>query len=116
MIRECLAKIILKIDLSEDEAYNCMMEMVNDEAGGIQSAAFLTALRVKGETVEEITGFVKAMRNVCIKISPELRDPLVDTCGTGGDSFKTYNVSTTSAIIAASCGVTIAKHGNREHY
>ena len=113
MIRECLAKIILKIDLSEDEAYNCMMEMVNDEAGGIQSAAFLTALRVKGETVEEITGFVKAMRNVCIKISPELRDPLVDTCGTGGDSFKTYNVSTTSAIIAASCGVTIAKHGNR---
>ncbi len=113
MIRECLAKIVLKINLSEDEAYDCMMEMINDEAGVIQSTAFLTALRVKGESVEEITGFVKAMRSVCIEISPKLKDPLVDTCGTGGDSFKTYNVSTTSAIIAASCGVKIAKHGNR---
>ena len=65
----------------------------------IQSAAFLTALAVKGESAEEITGFVKAMRSVCIEITTDLSDPLVDTCGTGGDRFKTFNVSTTSAII-----------------
>ena len=74
---------------------------------------FLTALAVKGESAEEITGFVKAMRSVCIEIKTDLKRPLVDTCGTGGDRFKTFNVSTTSAIIAASSGVPVAKHGNR---
>lgn len=113
MINECLTKIVLNTDLSEDEAHNCMMEMINGEAGDIKIAAFLTALRAKGESIEEITGFVKAMRSMCIQISPELNNPLVDTCGTGGDRFKTFNVSTVSAIIAASCGVVIAKHGNR---
>src|SRR5664280_2545208 len=113
MIGEGLAKVVSKLDLSEDEAYNCMIEMVNGEADEFQSAAFLTALAVKGESAEEITGFVKAMRSVCIEIKTDLKDPLVDTCGTGGDRFKTFNVSTTSAIIAASSGVAVAKHGNR---
>jgi anthranilate phosphoribosyltransferase len=113
MMDEGLAKVVSKVDLSEDEAYNCMIEMVNGEADEIQSAAFLTALVVKGESVGEITGFVKAMRSVCIKITTDISDPLVDTCGTGGDRFKTFNVSTTSAIIAASSGVAVAKHGNR---
>src|SRR5664280_1131278 len=113
MIGEGLAKVVSKLDLSEDEAYNCMIEMVNGEADEFQSAAFLTALAVKGESVGEITGFVKAMRSVGIVISPKLEYPLVDTCGTGGDRFKTFNVSTTSAIIAASSGVAVAKHGNR---
>ena len=113
MIEKCIAKVVSNTNLSEYEAYNCMLEMVNGEAEEIQSAAFLTALSIKGESAEEITGFVKAMRSVCIEISPRLECPLVDTCGTGGDIFKTFNVSTTSAIIAASAGVAIAKHGNR---
>ena len=113
MIGEGIAKVVSKVDLSEDEAYNCMIEMVNGDADELQSAAFLTALAVKGESAEEITGFVKAMRSVCVEITTDLKDPLVDTCGTGGDRFKTFNVSTTSAIIAASSGVAVAKHGNR---
>ena len=68
---------------------------------------------MKGETVDEITGFVKAMRKVSISVSPDINAPLVDTCGTGGDKLKTFNISTISAIIAASCGVAVAKHGNR---
>ncbi len=113
MIGECFDKVVSKIDLSEDEANICMKEMINGKSGELQNATFLTALRVKGETAEEITGFVRAMRSMCIEISPNLNDPLVDTCGTGGDRFKTFNVSTTSAIIAASLGVPVAKHGNR---
>ena len=113
MIEKCIAKVVSNTNLSEYEAYNCMLEMVSGDAEEIQSAAFLTALSIKGESAEEITGFVKAMRSVCIEISPRLDSPLVDTCGTGGDIFKTFNVSTTSAIIAASAGVAIAKHGNR---
>ena len=113
MIEECLDKVVAKKNLSELEAYDCMLEMMSGEAGDIPSAALLTALSMKGESAEEITGFVKAMRSVCLEISPELEHPLVDTCGTGGDRFKTFNVSTVSAIIAASTGVAIAKHGNR---
>ncbi len=113
MIEKCITKVVSNTNLGEFEAYNCMLEMVSGEAEEIQSAAFLTALSIKGESAEEITGFVKAMRSVCIEISPRLDCPLVDTCGTGGDIFKTFNVSTTSAIIAASAGVAIAKHGNR---
>jgi anthranilate phosphoribosyltransferase len=113
MIGKCITKVVSNTNLGECEAYNCMLEMVSGEAEEIQSAAFLTALSIKGESVEEITGFVKAMRSVCIEISPRLDCPLVDTCGTGGDIFKTFNVSTISAIIAASAGVAIAKHGNR---
>jgi anthranilate phosphoribosyltransferase len=113
MIEKSIAKVVSKTNLNEYEAYNCMLKMVSGEAEEIQSAAFLTALSIKGESAEEITGFVKAMRSVCIEISPRLESPLVDTCGTGGDIFKTFNVSTTSAIIAASAGVVIAKHGNR---
>lgn len=77
-----------------------------------QIASFLTALRMKKETISEITGFAKAMREKSIKIYPE-RKNLVDTCGTGGDRIKTFNVSTASAFIAAGAGVNIAKHGNR---
>lgn len=113
MIAECIKKAIVFDDLSEKEAYECMMEMVSGNASHVQIASFLTALSMKGETVAEITGFVKAMREVCVPVSPNINAPLVDTCGTGGDRLKTFNISTISAIIAASCGVVIAKHGNR---
>lgn len=113
MIAECLKKVVSGRDLNEDESYECMMEMVSGNASDLHMAAFLSSLATKGETAEEITGFVKAMREVCVIVSPDLEAPLVDTCGTGGDRFKTFNVSTISALIAASCGLIIAKHGNR---
>ncbi|HML06491.1 MAG TPA: anthranilate phosphoribosyltransferase [Methanobacterium sp.] len=113
MIAESIKKVVLYENLSEKEAYECMMEIVSGNASDIQISSFLTALSMKGETADEITGFVKAMRKVSISVSPEINAPLVDTCGTGGDKLKTFNISTISAIIAASCGVVVAKHGNR---
>ncbi len=113
MIEECLKKVVSRQDLDEKEAYDCMMEMVSGSASDVHMAALLSALATKGESISEITGFVRAMRQVSIKVSPQLDEPLVDTCGTGGDSFKTFNVSTIAAIIAAANGVAIAKHGNR---
>lgn len=113
MMKEYLAKVVSKDDLTEEEAYNCMLEIMKGDTSQIKTAAILTALSVKGESIGEITGFVKAMRRMCIGVSPELEQPLVDTCGTGGDRFKTFNISTISAIISASSGVAIAKHGNR---
>lgn len=113
MITDCIKKVVSYEDLSEKEAYECMMQIVSGNASDIQIASFLTALSMKEETVDEITGFVKAMREVSINVSPNINAPLVDTCGTGGDKLKTFNISTISAIIAASCGVTVAKHGNR---
>lgn len=113
MISECLGKVVSGNNLTQEEAYTCMVEMTGEEAGEIRTAAFLTALRMKGETADEITGFVKAMRDLCIEVSPDTDLPLVDTCGTGGDRLKTFNISTTAAIIAAASGVAIAKHGNR---
>jgi len=113
MIAECIRKVVLYENLNEKEAYDCMMQIVGGNASEIQIASFLTALSMKGETVDEITGFVKAMREVSVSVSPNIDAPLVDTCGTGGDKLKTFNISTISAIIAASCGVIVAKHGNR---
>jgi len=113
MISECLEKVVAGNSLTQDEAYGCMIEMTGEEAGEIRTAGFLTALRMKGETADEITGFVKAMRDLCIEVSPANDLPLVDTCGTGGDRLKTFNISTIAAIIAAASDVAIAKHGNR---
>ncbi|MBI5681340.1 MAG: anthranilate phosphoribosyltransferase [Methanobacterium sp.] len=113
MINKCIKNVVAYEDLSEIESYECMMQIVSGNASDIQIASFLTSLSMKGETIEEITGFVKAMRKVCVPVSPNITKPLVDTCGTGGDKLKTFNISTISAIIAASCGVVIAKHGNR---
>ncbi|MGB9978190.1 anthranilate phosphoribosyltransferase [Methanobacterium sp.] len=113
MISECIKKVSSFEDLNEKEAYECMTQIMNGNVSDVQTASFLTSLSMKGETVPEITGFVKAMREVCVPVSPDINAPLVDTCGTGGDTLKTFNISTISAIIAASCGVVIAKHGNR---
>ena len=113
MIASCIKKVTSLEDLNEKEAYECMTQIMNGNASDIQIASFLTSLSMKGETVPEITGFVKAMREVCVPVLPDINAPLVDTCGTGGDTLKTFNISTISAIIAASCGVVIAKHGNR---
>lgn len=113
MIDKCIKKLVIYENLSENEAYECMIEIASGYASDIQISSFLTSLSMKGETVDEITGFVKAMQDMSIGVYPNINVPVVDTCGTGGDRLKTFNISTISAIIAASCGVVVAKHGNR---
>jgi len=112
MIKEAIQKVVENKDLSRDEAASVMDEIMKGEATPSQITAVITALRMKGETVEEITGFAHKMREHSIRIAPKVKD-LVDTCGTGGDSSGTFNISTTAAIVAAAAGAKIAKHGNR---
>ena len=90
-----------------------MMEIMSGEATPAQVAAFLIGLKKKGESVEEITALAAAMRGFSRTIHPHVNGYLLDTCGTGGDKTKTFNVSTTSAIVIAASGVSVAKHGNR---
>ncbi len=97
--------------LTETEAEDAMSLILKGDASVVEIAALLTALRVRGETVEEITGFARAMRAAAETIDVE--GPLLDTCGTGGNSFAAFNVSTTAAFVIAGAGVRVAKHGNR---
>ncbi len=90
-----------------------MQEIMTGGASAPQIAAFLTALRMKGETPGEVAAFARVMRQHCISIKPKVSGRLIDTCGTGGDSIKTFNVSTSAAFVAAGTGVSVAKHGNR---
>jgi anthranilate phosphoribosyltransferase len=112
MIKTAIAKLADKVNLSEKEAEEVMLEIMEGAATPAQIAAYLMGLRIKGETVEEITGSVKAMRAKAVSI--RIGDPLVvDTCGTGGDSAHTFNISTTVAFVVAGGGLTVAKHGGR---
>ncbi len=112
MIADLIRKVTEGEDLAAEEAHAAMTEIMEGEASPVQIAGFLTAMRMKGETVEEITEFARVMREHVVKVNPERR-PLVDTCGTGGDALKTFNVSTAAAFVAAGAGVAVAKHGNR---
>ena len=112
MIKDALEKLVDHISLTDKEAHAVMLEIMRGDASDSQIAAYLTALRIKGETVEEITGSVKAMNEMAVRIY--VQDPLVvDTCGTGGDRANTFNISTAAAFIIAGGGMTVAKHGNR---
>ncbi|MEM3162435.1 MAG: anthranilate phosphoribosyltransferase, partial [Candidatus Bathyarchaeia archaeon] len=113
MIREAIENLVNREGLSYREASESMKEIMSGEATPSQIAAFLTALRMKGETVEEIMAFASVMRSFCHKINPRVSGRLVDTCGTGGDRIKTFNVSTAAAFVVAGAGVPVAKHGNR---
>jgi anthranilate phosphoribosyltransferase len=113
MIQEGIAKLVELQHLSSQEASQIMSEIMSGEATNAQVASFLTALRMKGETVEEIVAFAETMRRFSRRIYPKVHGRIVDTCGTGGDKVKTFNVSTAAALIAAGAGVTVAKHGNR---
>jgi len=113
MIREGIQKLIGGADLTYDEARGIMKEIMSGNATQAQIGAFITALRMKGETVDEISALAKVMRECCKQIHPKVSRRLVDTCGTGGDRVKTFNISTTAAFVMAGAGVTIAKHGNR---
>ena len=112
VFKENLEQVLLKRDLSFENASMIMKEIMSGNIPPSRIAALLIALRMKGETPEEIRAFASVMREYALKIPTDIPN-LVDTCGTGGDCIKTYNISTISALIAASCGVPIAKHGNR---
>jgi anthranilate phosphoribosyltransferase len=111
MIKEAIATLIERKDLTYEEAYFVMGEIMVGEATQAQIAAFLTALRLKGETVDEIAGMASAMRSkaTLVKIS----GPAIDIVGTGGDGAGTFNISTAAAFVAAGSGLKVAKHGNR---
>jgi len=111
-VKEGIDQVISGKSLSQKEAEEMMRLIMDGEATPAQISAFLTGLRLKGETVDEITGFARAMRRKVTKIAAP-KGMLVDTCGTGGDKSRSFNVSTAAAFVAAGAGVRVAKHGNR---
>lgn len=112
MIRDALAKLADRTNLSTQEAEEVMSEIMDGAATPAQIAAYLMGLRQKGETVDEIAGSARAMRARALKIRVGAQI-VVDTCGTGGDGAHTFNISTTTAFVVAGAGITVAKHGNR---
>ncbi|MDP6460055.1 MAG: anthranilate phosphoribosyltransferase [Candidatus Hydrothermarchaeota archaeon] len=112
-MKEFIIKLIDGEDLSTEEAEKAMKAIMGGEATQAQIGSFLTALRMKGETMKEISACARIMRDFSERITPRVRGTLVDTCGTGGDEIKTFNISTIAAFIAAGAGIPIAKHGNR---
>ncbi|MGE5313622.1 MAG: anthranilate phosphoribosyltransferase [Acidobacteriota bacterium] len=112
MIQKTIHKLVERHDLTKDEAYEAMLSIMSGSVTDPMIAAFLTALRMKGETVAEISGCALAMREKSVKIVTK-HQAVIDTCGTGGDGVGTFNISTAAAIIAASAGAVVAKHGNR---
>ncbi len=125
MIKEAISKVVLRQDLVESEMIEVMNQVMGGEATQAQIGAFITALRMKGETIEEITGAARVMRDHAtpIQVGKSLgidreeinldRETILDTCGTGGSGTKSFNISTTVAFVVAACGVKVAKHGNR---
>ncbi len=112
-IKLVINKLVDGRDLSREEAAGVMKTIMSGEATPAQVGSFLTALRLKGETVEEISEFARVMREFASTIHPKVEGALVDTCGTGGDRIKTFNISTIAAFVVAGAGIPIAKHGNR---
>ena len=126
MIKEAIVKVVRGDDLTEEEMKVAMEEIMTGKATAAQIGSFITALRIKGETVDEITGAARVMRAKAIKVRlnnhlvnidrDEINvenETILDTCGTGGDGTNTFNVSTATAFVAAGAGVKVAKHGNR---
>ncbi|MBI3327542.1 MAG: anthranilate phosphoribosyltransferase [Nitrospinae bacterium] len=112
MIVAAIGKLIERQDLSEEEAAQAMRQIMEGGATPAQIAAFLTAMRMKGETVAEVTGCARVMREKATHIRSPYPN-VIDTCGTGGDGAHTFNISTTAALVVAGAGIPVAKHGNR---
>ncbi len=111
MIKEAIQSLISGRSLTKEEAALVMEEIMGGEATPAQFGAFVTALRLKGETADELVGLAKTMRAKAISVP--VSELVVDTCGTGGDNLSTFNISTAAALVAAGAGVRVAKHGNR---
>jgi len=112
VVSEALRRLSVGEDLGEEGARRVLLEIMQGRVGEAQTAAFLSALRVKGETAEEIVGMARAMTELAEKVEVDA-DVILDTCGTGGDQAGTFNISTAAALVAAAAGATVAKHGNR---
>ncbi|MDQ2960418.1 MAG: anthranilate phosphoribosyltransferase, partial [Candidatus Dormibacteraeota bacterium] len=108
---DAISKLVRCESLTEAEASIAFETIMRGDATPVQIAGFIVALRIKGETVDELTGFALTARRLATPI--DVTGDLLDTCGTGGDGLATFNISTLAAIVAASCGVKVAKHGNR---
>jgi anthranilate phosphoribosyltransferase len=113
VIQLAIQKIVDGIPLTRDEIEGTVREIAEGRATQAQMGGFLVALGKKGETTEEIAMFASTLREYSVRIDPQVRGRLVDTCGTGGDRAKTFNVSTAAALVAAGAGASVAKHGNR---
>ena len=111
MIKEAILKVYKHEDLTYDEAYQTMDEIMSGEASEVQMSAYLTAMSMKGETIDEITASAEAMRAHCVRLLND--EEVLEIVGTGGDGSNTFNISTTSAIVISAAGVPVAKHGNR---
>ena len=111
MIRQAIFKVSKKEDLTYDEAYRTMDEIMRGAASEVQMSSYLTAMAMKGETIDEITASAEAMRNHCIRLLNDV--DALEIVGTGGDGSNTFNISTTSSIVISAAGVPVAKHGNR---
>ena len=112
VLSAALAELTAGRDLTEEDARASCSRSWADAHAEAQTAAFLSALRVKGETAAEIVGMARAMSELAEKVEVDA-DVILDTCGTGGDAAGTFNISTAAALVAAAAGVTVAKHGNR---
>ena len=111
-LRDALQRVITGESLTAEDAEAAMTEIMSGAAGEGRIAGYLVALRMKGETADEVVGSARALRAAGTRIAPKRR-PLIDTCGTGGDQSGTFNISTASALVAAAAGCAVAKHGNR---
>ena len=111
MINEAILKVSKHEDLTYQEAYDTMDEIMSGEASEVQMSAYLTAMSMKGETIEEITASAEAMRAHCVRLLND--QEVLEIVGTGGDGSNTFNISTTSSIVISAAGVPVAKHGNR---
>ena len=115
MLKRVIDKVSQRRDLAEEEAFQAMIDIMEGGVSAAQIAAYITALRMKGETVSELVGSAKAMRAKALSLDRPFDQslPLLDTAGTGGDGSQTFNISTTAAFVAAGGGLQVAKHGNR---
>lgn len=112
MIKRAIIKAVAGENMQESEMMEVMNEIMEGKATPAQIASFITALRIKGETVDEVTGAARCMKQKATRIDAR-SSIIVDTCGTGGDGMKTFNISTTAAFVVAAAGLVVAKHGNR---
>ncbi|OPY30569.1 MAG: Anthranilate phosphoribosyltransferase [Methanocella sp. PtaU1.Bin125] len=112
-MREYIQKLVDREELTEAESAEAMRSIMSGKATQAQMGSFLTALRMRGESVSNVTAFARVMREFCHQIRPRVSRPLVDMCGTGGDRIKTFNISTIASFVVAGAGIPVAKHGNR---